>query len=109
MGQDFNQVFLNEPIKLFLEMCLWEKGIRDDVDKQVRADMVADLAGDFQDFLLQAVFSKMDEKHLPEWKALMAGNPRPEDVMVFLESKLPDFDAILEQTMGEFKDVYVSA
>ncbi len=102
------KLFLNEPIRLFLEMCLWEKGIRD-TNEQVRADMVEDLANDFQDFLLSAIFSKLDEKYLPQWKALMDSNPTPQAVLEFLKSNLPDFDSIMEATMKEFKDIYVSA
>jgi len=103
-----SNLMLNEPIKLFLDMCLWEKGIKES-DAKVRADMIKELAGDFEEFLLQAIFSEMDPKHLPDWKELMSGEPTPETVMDFFKNKLPNFESLLEKTMGEFKRVYVGA
>lgn len=108
MTQKTKNIFLNEPIKLFLDMCLWEKGIRES-EAAIRADMIAELAGDFEEFLLQAIFEKLDPQYLPEWKALMESDVSPESVMAFFKEKIPNFDALVENAMGQFKDIYVGA
>ena len=100
--------FLTPPIRMFLEMCLWEKGIRDS-SPEVLEDMVRDLAPRLQDWLWQAIFPRLSDADLPEWKKLMEKEPSPEDINVFFKAKLPDFDNIMEQAMKEFKDIYVSA
>jgi hypothetical protein len=48
-------------------------------------------------------------QYLPEWKALMEGDVSPESVMAFFKEKIPNFDALVENAMGQFKDIYVGA
>lgn len=100
--------FLTPPIRMFLEMCLWEKGIRDS-DESVKEDMIQDLAPRLQDWLWQAIFPRLNEADLPEWKELMAREASQAEVISFFKSKLPDFDNFMEQAMKEFKDIYVKA
>ena len=105
-----NQTLLNAPLKIFLEMCLWEKGIDvRGIDEDIKEGMLMDLAEDFFDYLWQAFFSLLNEEDLPHWKQLMESNPNTKAVESFFRVKLPDFDGVVENTMAEFKNIYVSA
>lgn len=101
-----HQFFLQDPeTKVFLEMCLWEKGIRD-IDESVRGKMLEELAEDFHDFLLQAVFEKLDEKYLEDWKNLSEEELSTEKILGFFRAKIPDFDKLIEKIMGDFLRIY---
>ncbi len=99
------EAFLTPPIRVFLEACLWEKGIKD-IDPKVKEDMILDLAPRLQDWLWQAVFSRMPEEALPEWKNLEKNDS--ETIWNFFRAKLPNLDQIMEDAMVEFKNIYVS-
>jgi len=96
--------FLTPPIRLFLEACLWEKGIQK-VGEKVKEDMILDLAPRLQDWLWQAVFSQLPEDALPEWKSLEKDDVQ--SVWNFFRAKLPNLDDIMEKAMAEFKEIYV--
>ncbi len=103
-----NNPFINEELQLFLELCLWEKGIRQS-DPKIKADMVEDLMPRLQDWLWQAIFPQLKNEDLPDWKKLMAGEANPESIYDFFKAKLPKLDEIIENALKEFKDIYVSA
>lgn len=102
----FIENFLTPPIRLFLEACLVEKGITKS-DPKIINDMVLDLAPRLYDWIWQAVFSNMPENLIEEWKQVQ--EQHPEETWSFLQNKIPNFDAVVEQAMQEFKNIYVNA
>ena len=107
-AQALSEAFLTHPVRVFLEACLWEKGIKS-VDDKVREDMVQDLAPRLQDWLWQAVFSRLKQEDLPDWKLLMEAGPEPTDIWDFFREKIPNVDKVMEEAMAEFKKIYVGA
>jgi hypothetical protein len=92
----------------FLNSCLEEKGIKD-VPQDLHDQMVSDLADRLQDWLMQAVFAKLEEKDMPAMDELMEKGADQGEIMEYLQKTIPNIEQIFAAAMQEFKQTYLSA
>lgn len=97
---------LPEPLQLFLDSCLWEKGIRN-IPQDLHDQMIRDLAVRLETWLLQEAAGHLEEKDIKDFDALMGEEPTKEKVQMFLQDHIPNLDAIFENSMLMFKDTYL--
>lgn len=92
----------------FLDSCLYDKGIKD-IDEDLKAQMIQDLAVRLQDWLIQAIMKYLDTKQVKEVEKLLEQKASQEILMSFLASKIPNLNKIFDAEMAEFKKAYISA
>ncbi len=104
---DVEAMQIPQEISIFLESCLVEKGF-DTLPEETKQQMIDDLAGRLNKWLLTATFSKLSEVDQVAFGELMdKGSADQNTVEQFFRSRLPDIDRIYTEAMLEFKRVYV--
>ena len=96
----------NPPLYTFLDSCLYDKGIRD-IPESLKNEMIADLADRLQQWLMQSVFMHLPEEAAPDMEKLMDEGASQEQIMQFLQTRVPNINGIFEQEMLKFKEAYL--
>jgi dsDNA-binding SOS-regulon protein len=100
---------LMEPgLEAFLDSCLVDKGIKD-VPKALHDQMMQDLAARLETWLMQAVFKKLEEKDAQPLESLMDKGAGQQEIMQFLQGRVPNLQEIFAEEMVNFKKAYLGA
>jgi hypothetical protein len=97
---------VNPALYAFLDSCLYDKGIKD-IPESLKKDMIADLADRLQQWLMQAVFMHLPESAAPDMEKLMDGGASQDEIMGFLQTRVPGINKIFEDEMTKFKQAYL--
>jgi len=100
--------FMDPGTEAFLDSCLYDKGIRD-VPKALHDQMLQDLAVRLETWLMQAVFKKLEEKDAQPLESLIDKGANQQEIMEFLQGRVPNLQEIFVQEMVNFKKAYVGA
>lgn len=90
----------------FLTMLLEKKGMGVLPDN-LAADMLMDLFGRFQNFLLLSVMNEMDEKTLAKFNELMGEGADMNESYAFFKANVAGIEEIVIRTMDEFAKTYL--
>ncbi len=101
-----NLKILNPPLYAFLDSCLFDKGIKD-VPENLKEQMIQDLSVRLEQWLMQSVFMHLPENAAPELEKLMEEESSKQQVMEFLQTRVPNVNQIFEQEMVKFKQAYI--
>lgn len=95
-------------IEVFLDSCLWEKGIRN-LPEDLHTQMIRDLASRLEAWLLQVALMHFDEKDAPALENELERGATQEEITQFLQRHIPNLSIIFEQEMLKFKQAYLKA
>ncbi len=96
----------NPPLYAFLDSCLFDKGIKD-IPESLKEQMIADLSDRLQQWLMQSVFMHLPEAAAPDMEKLMDKDSSQEEIMEFLQQRVPNINKIFEAEMIKFKTAYL--
>lgn len=105
IAQNTNSDLPNE-IAIFLDSCLWDKGIKD-VPEELKKQMIADLASRLNGWLITAAMNYLNEHSAKALDTFLETQPDQATTVAFLRTKIPNLDSIFSQAMLEFKQAYV--
>jgi hypothetical protein len=97
---------IDPKLYLFLDSCLHDKGIKD-IPEDLKNSMITDLASRLEQWLMQAVFENIPESAAAEMAELTSKGALKEEVMEFLNAKIPNLPQIFEAEMLKFKQAYL--
>jgi hypothetical protein len=106
LNQSVNLSEINPPLYAFLDSCLFDKGIKD-IPESLKGEMITDLADRLQQWLMQAVFMHLPEEAAPDMEKLMDRGAPQEEIMGFLQTRVPGINKIFEEEMIKFKQAYL--
>jgi len=106
MDNQQNLKTANPPLYAFLDSCLFDKGIKD-IPEELREQMITDLSDRLQQWLMQSVFAHLPEAAAPEMDKLMDKGASQEEIMEFLQTRVPNINKIFEEEMVKFKQAYL--
>lgn len=104
--QNSQNNLINPPLYVFLDSCLFDKGIKD-IPDSLKDQMIKDLADRLQQWLMQSVFQHLPEEAALEMEKLVATNPDQEEIMAFVGKKIPNIGDIFKDEMIKFKQAYL--
>lgn len=107
-NQESTTTFIDPGLEAFLDSCLVDKGIKD-VPKELHDQMMQDLAARLETWLMQSVFKKLEEKDAQPLERLMDKGATQQEIMQFLQSRVPNLQNIFAEEMVNFKKAYVGA
>lgn len=93
-------------IQIFLETCLVEKGIID-VPEDLRHRMIGDLAVRLEQWLVTDMIARLPQSDQQEFDRFLETQPTQPEIAVFLQQKIPNFQALYSDAMRAFKEAYV--
>lgn len=105
-NQSVNLSQINPPLYAFLDSCLFDKGIKD-IPDSLKEQMITDLADRLQQWLMQSVFQHLPEEAAPDMEKLMDKGASQDEIMVFLQTRVPGISKIFEDEMVKFKQAYL--
>lgn len=109
-SDDINQTTklseINPPLYSFLDSCLFDKGIKD-IPESLKEQMIRDLADRLQQWLMQSVFMYLPEAAAPDLEKLMDQGASQEEIMGFLQTRVPGINKIFGDEMVKFKQAYL--
>jgi len=105
-NQNVNLSEINPALYAFLDSCLFDKGIKD-IPDSLKEQMIADLADRLQQWLMQSVFQHLPEEAAPDMEKLIDGGASQDEIMGFLQTRVPGINKIFEQEMAKFKQAYL--
>ncbi len=106
MDEPQNGMQIPEEMKLFLESCLWDKGMRD-LPEEMKTEMIRNLAVRLQTWLLQSALAKLKDSDISEFDKLTEQSPDPAIIQSFLREKIPNIDEVFGNAMLTFKQTYL--
>ena len=104
--QNVNLSQINPPLYAFLDSCLFDKGIKD-IPDSLKEQMITDLADRLQQWLMQSVFQHLPEAAAPDMEKLMDKGATQDEIMGFLQTRVPGINKIFEEEMIKFKQAYL--
>lgn len=107
MDQNQTQVQIPEPIRLFLDSCLWDKGIKD-VPEEMKEEMIRNLAARLNSWMMHAALMHLPNEYADEFEVLSENTSDPNLIQEFFQVKVPNLDKVLSESMIEFKKAYVN-
>jgi hypothetical protein len=96
-----------EPVRLFLDSCLWDKGIKD-VPAEMKEQMIQNLAARLNAWMMQAALMHLPDKDASDLEKLSQSTTDPEEIQGFFRSRIPNLDKIFNDAMTEFKQAYLN-
>src|ERR1035437_9288232 len=102
------KTLIDPGLEAFLDSCLYDKGIKD-VPKALHDQMMQDLAARLETWLMKSAFKKLEEKDAAPLKQLMDKGANQQEIMEFLQSRVPNLQEIFAEEMVNFKKAYVGA
>ena len=99
--EDINQDLLD-----FFEALLEKKGMNK-LPADLLADMIMDLYGRFNAFILVSVMGKMDPENYKKFDEFIETDPTPEQSQKFMEENVPNLPEVTKEAMADFSQVYL--
>lgn len=92
----------------FINKLLQEQGVPEDLDPQVRTQLIAELTGRVMDFMNRRLVDAMDEDALNGFQALLDTDPTdPAVVQDFISAHVPDRDKVITKALIDFRAIYL--
>lgn len=96
-----------EPIKLFLERLLTEKGVAG-VSAELKEDMLSSLFKRLQAWLLTDLAKELSKEDSVELNKMMEkGEARESIYQDFFKTKIKNFDEVFAQSLLDFREIYL--
>ena len=103
-----NNLFPITPeIGVFLNSCLWDKGMRD-LPPDLHESMVQNLYLRLERWLLADIAMRLSKKDVEVLNTLQGTAKDPEEIAKFFKKNIPDFDGVYASSMDNFKQTFLA-
>lgn len=97
---------IDDKIMTYLKALLEKKGMSG-LPSEILADMLMDLYGKFEGYLLANVMEEMDDKTAEKFEAFIQSNPAKKESMKFLKENFANIQDVVKKSMLEFEKIYL--
>lgn len=91
----------------FVEALIKERAL-ENLDKELLVEIKKDLRKSVENRINATILSKIPKDKLDAFEELLNMNSSPADIREFCVKVIPDFDAVIAESLLKFKDTYLN-
>ncbi|HVX58843.1 MAG TPA: DUF5663 domain-containing protein [Candidatus Saccharimonadales bacterium] len=94
-------------LEQFAEQLLSQKGMPGNIDPEVKAQMVKDLAARAEDYLNRKLIDSLSDDQVAQFNQLLDSDPSAEAVQEFIDKNVANKQELTTSALLEFQELYL--